>query len=119
MLTGTVPFTGANPLAVMNARLVSDPPAPSEANPEISPQLEEIVFRALEKEPRHRYATASEMALDLENQHQVGISDRARPERKPVKKPLRKRINKKVLLYCCLALVPVVLFGLMLALARK
>ena len=119
MLTGTVPFTGANPLAVMNDRLVKDPPPPSEANPEISPQLEEIVFRALEKEPRNRYQTASEMALDLENQEQVGISERERPARKPVKKPLLERLNKKMLLYACLALVPVVLFGLMLALARK
>jgi serine/threonine protein kinase len=119
MLTGTVPFTGPNPLAVMNDRLVKDPPAPSQANPEISPQLEEIVFRALEKEPRNRYATASEMALDLENQEQVGISEREGLARKPVKKPLLERVNKKMLLYACLALVPVVLFGLMLALARK
>ena len=119
MLTGTVPFTGANPLAVMNARLVTEPPPPGELNPEISPQLEEIVFRALEKEPRNRYATASEMALDLENQEQVGVTERERPVRKAVKKPLLGRINKRVVLYGCLVLVPVVLFGLMLALARK
>jgi serine/threonine protein kinase len=119
MLTGTVPFTGANPLAVMNDRLVMEPPAPSEMNPEISPQLEEIVFRALEKEPRNRYATASEMALDLENQDRVGVADRARPARKPVKKPLLERLNKRVLLYCCLALAPLVLFGLMLVMAKK
>jgi serine/threonine-protein kinase len=119
MLTGTVPFTGANPLAVMNDRLVMDPPAASEINPEISPELEEVVFRALEKEPRHRYANAAEMAWDLENQEQVGVSERDRPVRKPVKKPLLERVNKKLVLYCCLALVPVVLFGLMLALAGR
>src|SRR5260370_1106188 len=73
MLTGTVPFTGPNPLAVMNDRLVMDPPPPSAINAEISPELEEIVFRALEKEPRHRYSTASEMVWDLENQEQVGV----------------------------------------------
>lgn len=119
MLTGTVPFTGPNPLAVMNDRLVKDPPPPSEMNAEISPQLEEIVFRALEKEPRNRYATASEMALDLENQEQVGVGERERPARKTLKKPLLQRMNKKMLLYACLALVPVVLFGLMLVMARK
>src|SRR5580692_5851040 len=54
MLTGTVPFTGANPLVVMNDRLMMDPPPPSKINGEISPELEEIVFRALEKDPRHR-----------------------------------------------------------------
>jgi len=119
MLTGTVPFTGPNPLAVMNARLMMDPPPPSAINAEISPELEEIVFRALERDPRHRYATASEMALDLENQEQVGVADRGRPPRKIGKKPLMERLNKRVLLYACLALVPVVLFGLMLALAKR
>jgi serine/threonine protein kinase len=119
MLTGTVPFTGANPLAVMNDRLVIDPPPPSELNPEISPELEEIVFRALERDPRHRYATASEMAWDLENQEQVGVADRGRPVRRVGKKPLLKRINKRLLLYACLALVPAVLFGLMLMMAKR
>jgi len=40
MLTGTVPFTGSNPLAVMNDRLVKEPPPPSELNAEITPELE-------------------------------------------------------------------------------
>ena len=119
MLTGVVPFTGANPLVVMNDRLMMDPPPPSKINEDISPELEEIVFRALEKDPRHRYATASEMAWDLENQEQVGISDRGRTAHRVGKKPLLQRINKRIVLYACLALVPVVLFGLMLALAKK
>ncbi len=119
MLTGTVPFTGPNPLAVMNDRLVKDPPSPRDINPGISPELEEIVFRALEKEPRNRYATASEMALDLENQEQVGVMDRGRPPGRGSKKPLLARIDKRIVLYACLALIPVVLFGLMLALAKK
>ncbi len=119
MLTGTVPFTGANPLAVMNDRLVIDPPPPSAINPEISPELEEIVFRALEKDPRHRYATASEMAWDLENQEQVGVADRGRGVHRVGKKPLLQRINKRMVLYAVLALVPVVLFGLMLVMAKR
>jgi serine/threonine protein kinase len=119
MLTGTVPFTGPNPLVVMNDRLMMDPPAPSKMNGEISPELEEIVFRALEKDPRHRYATASEMAWDLENQEQVGVADRGKPVRRVGKKPLLQRINKRMVLYACLALVPLALFGLMLALAKK
>jgi serine/threonine-protein kinase len=119
MLTGTVPFTGANPLVVMNDRLMMDPSPPSKINAEISPELEEIVFRALEKDPRHRYATASEMAWDLENQEQVGVTDRGRAVHRVGKRPLLQRINKRMVLYACLALVPVVLFGLMLALAKK
>jgi serine/threonine protein kinase len=115
MLTGRVPFVGPNPLAVMNERLLNDVKSPRDLNPEISPELEEILYRALEREPRHRYATASEMMWDLEHQEQVGIESRgARPgggKRSP--------LNKKVLLYAAMALLPVLLFGLMLLMARK
>src|SRR5487761_2388688 len=38
MLTGRVPFVGANPLAAMNERVLHDPKPPRELNPEISPQ---------------------------------------------------------------------------------
>ncbi len=115
MLTGRVPFVGPNPLAVMNERVLNDVKPPRELNPEISPELEEILYRALEREPRHRYATASEMMWDLEHQEQVGIEPRGE---RPVKLAGRK-IDKKVLLYAGLALVPVVLFVLMLLMAKK
>ena len=115
MLTGVVPFVGPNPLAVMNARVLNDVKPPRELNPEISPELEEILFRALEREPRHRYATASEMMWDLEHQEQVGVEPRSD---RPVKLAGRK-FNRKMLLYAAMALVPVVLFALMLMLARR
>jgi serine/threonine-protein kinase len=115
MLTGRVPFEGPNPLAVMNERVLNDVKSPREFNPEISPQIEEILYRALEREPRHRYATASEMMWDLEHQEQVGIEPRGQ---KPVKLAGRK-VSKKVLLYAAMALVPLVLFALMLLMARR
>lgn len=119
MLTAQVPFSGPNPLAVMNDRLVKDPPPPSELNPAITPELEEILFRALERDPRHRYATANEMALDLEHQDQVGAAPRdTRPLRRGGKNALSLHFDRRMLLYACLALVPLVLFGLMLVLAR-
>ncbi len=115
MLTGRVPFVGSNPLAAMNARVLNDIKPPRDRNPEISPELEEILFRALEREPRHRYATASEMMWDLEHQEQVGVEPRGG---RPVKLAGRK-FNKKVLLYTAMALVPVILFAMMLLMARK
>ena len=77
MLTGRVPFTGPNPFAVMNDRLLRDPASPRSLNPAISPALEEIVFRALEREPKNRYPSAREFAHDLEHQDQVGVVHRA------------------------------------------
>ena len=119
MLTGRVPFAGPNPLAVMNERLLIDPPPARELNPEISPQLEEILRRALERDPRYRYATAAEMQWDLGHQEQVGVEEGATTtKRRGGKAPLRKLITGRVLLYACLALVPLAIFGLMLALAR-
>lgn len=115
MLTGQVPFSGPNPLAVMNDRLMKDPTPPRELNKAIAPELEEIVFRALERDPRHRYANAHELEWDLENQEQVGVEDRGP---RPSRRGLLPKLNKKVLLYAGLVLVPVVLFGLMLVLAR-
>jgi serine/threonine-protein kinase len=119
MLTGRVPFSGPNPLAVMNDRLVMDPPSPRALNRAITPELEEIVHRALERNPRHRYATASEMQSDLEHQEQVGVEDRGqRGQRRGAKAPLLQRIDKRTLLYAGLVLVPAALFGLMLMLAK-
>ena len=114
MLTGTTPFTGPNPLAVMNERLLVDPRPARSLNPGISPQLEEILFRALERDPRHRYATAGEMAWELEHQEQVGVDQDAR------RPALHRRLgSKKMLLYAGLALAPLLLFVVMLLLARK
>ena len=117
MLTGTVPFVGSNPLAVMNERLINAPIAPRGFNPEISPELQEVVYRALERDPRHRYATAHEMIWDLEHQEQVGVDERdIRPSQG---RQRRRGLNKKALLYAGLALVPLILFGLMLLLAKR
>ncbi len=65
MLSGKTPFSGPNPFAVMNDRLMNNPMPPREANPEISPALQEVIYRALEREPANRYSTANEFAWDL------------------------------------------------------
>jgi serine/threonine protein kinase len=116
MLTGRVPFVGPNPLAVMNERVLTDPTPPRELNEEISPELQEILYRALERDPRHRYAMAHEMAWDLEHQEQVGVEERGGGN--SVRKG-RSGVKKKALLYAGLALVPLLLFGLMLLLAKR
>ena len=116
MLTGEPPYSGSNPLAVMNERLLHDPKPARKLRPEISPELQEILNRALVREPRHRYATAAEMAWELQHQDQVGVDDGTR---RPIRLGLRLPGGKKMLLYAALALVPVLLFVVMLVLARK
>jgi eukaryotic-like serine/threonine-protein kinase len=116
MLTGQPPFTGPSPLAVMNERLVADPAPVRELEPEVSPEIEEILFRALARDPRHRYSTAAEMAWELEHQELVGVeTGRNRPIRIG-----RFAINRgKMALYAALALVPLMMFVVMLLLARR
>jgi serine/threonine-protein kinase len=116
MLTGETPFSGPNPLAVMNERVLHDPRPARKLRAEISPQLEEILNRALERDPRHRYATASEMAWDLEDPDQVGVEE---DERRLSLGGLRLPGTRKLLLYAGLALVPIILFALMLLLAGR
>jgi serine/threonine-protein kinase len=116
MLTGQPPFTGSNPLAVMNERVLNDPKPANKLNPAISPQLQEILYRALERDPRHRYATTAEMAWDLEHQEQVGVEEGGH------RLALHQRLSlggRKMLLYAGLALVPLLIFGLMVMLARR
>jgi eukaryotic-like serine/threonine-protein kinase len=116
MLTGETPFSGSNPLAVMNERLLHDPRPARKLRPEISPELQEILNRALVGDPRRRYSTAAEMAWELQHQDQVGVEDGAR---RPVKLGLRLPAGRKMLLYAGLALLPVVLFVVMLMLAHR
>jgi serine/threonine-protein kinase len=116
MSTGALPFSGPNPFAVMNSRLLNYPVPPRELNPEISPQLQEIIYRALEREPKNRYASVRELAWDLLHQDAVGVADRR--ELHDWKKQ-RNAKSRKLWLYVALALLPVTIFLLMLLLSRK
>jgi eukaryotic-like serine/threonine-protein kinase len=115
MLTGKVPFSGPNPFVIMNDRLLNNPVPPREVDPTISPQLQEIIYRALERDPKNRYASAKQFAWDLEHQDQVGVADR------PELRDWRRRRTpwpRKILFYAFLALIPVVIFALLLWVAR-
>jgi eukaryotic-like serine/threonine-protein kinase len=115
MLTGKTPFSGPNPFAIMNDRLLNNPVPPREVNPEISPELQEVLYRALEREPSNRYSTANEFAWDLEHLDQVGVAERTEM------KEWRKRktpMARQVLFYAAMALIPIVIFGLLLLVAK-
>src|SRR5690349_17141511 len=115
MLTGRVPFQGPNPFAIMNDRLLNNPIPPREIDPSISPELQEIIYRALERDPKNRYPTAREFAQDLEHPDQVGVAER--PELREWKNR-RQAWPRRLALYAMLALIPVVIFGLLLWVAK-
>ena len=65
MLTGKVPFTGDTPVEIAMKHLSDAPRPPSTIRPEIPPDLDMIVLRALAKNPDDRFQTADEMDAEL------------------------------------------------------
>jgi serine/threonine protein kinase len=105
MLTGKIAFNNEDTMEIMNARVTGDPESPRRLQPEISPQAEEIVLHAMERDPDKRYATAAALKADLDHPGQVkltGRCDRLEPST-PFKRGLRKA--RTIILW---AVVPVI-----------
>ena len=66
MLTGETPFTGDTPIEIAMKHLNEAPRPPSELRGEIPPELDQIVLRALAKDPHERYQSAEEFSADLD-----------------------------------------------------
>ena len=66
MCTGKHPFDEKTGPRLTEAILHRAPLVPSASNPRVSPALDGIVLKALEKEPEHRYQSARELSVDLE-----------------------------------------------------
>jgi beta-lactam-binding protein with PASTA domain len=65
MITGVAPFTGDSPVAVAYKHVREAPVPPTRRNPEVPPDLEQIVLTAMAKEPDLRYQSADDMRADL------------------------------------------------------
>lgn len=66
MVTGKKPFDGDTPVSIALMHMQSVPKKPTELNSTIPEGLEQIILRAMQKEPSQRYQTAGEMIKDLE-----------------------------------------------------
>jgi serine/threonine protein kinase len=95
--------------------LLNNPIPPREIDPAISPQLQEIIYRALERDPTKRYASARELVWDLEHQNQVGVAER--PELRDWKRR-RDPWGRSILFYLLLAMIPIGIFALLLYTTR-
>ena len=70
MLTGRPPFTADSPVAVASKHVLEQARPPSRLNPDVTPQFDAVVMRALSKNPDNRYQDAEEMRADLERTRQ-------------------------------------------------
>ena len=66
MLSGRRPFQGGSPAETMSAILRDEPPPLTAAHADLSPALERIVRRCLEKDPEARFQSAPDLAFALE-----------------------------------------------------
>ncbi len=66
MVTGKKPFDGDTPVSIALMHMQSTPKKPTELNSTVPEGLEQIILRAMQKEPNQRYQTAGEMIKDLE-----------------------------------------------------
>ena len=66
LLTGRVPFDAESAVTIALKQVSEEPVPPSELNPAVSDQLEDVVMRALQKDPAYRFADAEEFITALE-----------------------------------------------------
>ncbi len=62
MVTGQLPFTGDTALAVYIRQMYEIPAPPSRHNPSITPAIDRVILRALDKDPRRRFQTPLDLA---------------------------------------------------------
>ena len=97
MVSGLQPFRGETYAVITEAILNRRPVAPVRLNPDVSPKLEEIINKALEKDRKLRYQSAAEIRADLQRLKRDSDSSRAatataQVEAKPAVKSTRWRV---------------------------
>ena len=115
MAVGTPPYEceNENLFVVMNARVTGDPVAPRKRNPKLSPETEEIILHAMEREPGKRYQTATAMQAELNEPSCVQLTGRCDRLQVPTQ---WKRGWKKILRIGIGITIPVLILILLVAL---
>jgi serine/threonine-protein kinase len=78
LLTGRPPAAGPTLTAVLDRVKAADPARPRALNPKVDPDLDAICMKCLARDPGDRYATAADLAADLDR-FRLGLSPCARP----------------------------------------
>ena len=75
MCTGEPPYKGDNPYVILAQRVTGPPDPPSQRNPQISPELDEVILRCLAMDPANRFHSASMLTAALAEAFNISIPD--------------------------------------------
>ncbi len=81
MLTGHLPWPRSSKIHIARRRLRHDPIVPRHYNPEIPPQIQDIILRAIARHAKDRYACVQDMQHDLESWQQLPVTPNGRNTR--------------------------------------
>ena len=115
MATGRLPFEGKSTAEMFKGVLADTPPSPASVNPEVPPELERIIRKALEKDRALRYQHASEMRADLKRLLRDTASGRATLAGSAHVAPALPSRRRLVVAGAVVAVVALVLGGVWLA----
>ncbi len=120
MLTGSVPFSGDTPFAVVHDHIYKPLPLPSAVNPDINPDVEKVILRALAKDKNDRFENVQDLWLALEKALGPQIAQATTlakiVEEKPALPPAKESDKKKFIIAAgaIAALLCVCLFAVIL-----
>ena len=119
MLTGKLPFDGDSSVSIALKHISETPVPPIELNSKVTPALNDVILRALNKDLGRRYAFADDMSHDLRRALKEPLGEFARiASAKPqtVRKPVRKRRHGALKIGLAVAAFVLALIGVFLVL---
>ncbi len=112
MATGVLPFRGTSSTATLDAILHKAPTAPVRINPDLPNELEHIINKALEKDRKLRYQTATEMRADLQRLQRDSDSSRSVVATVPTPTQAARRKPWLLVLYAAIAAAALITVGI-------
>jgi serine/threonine-protein kinase len=86
LLVGTVPFTAETPYAIVHKHIYNQPTPPSHINKDLTSAIDDVILKALAKNPADRYQTAIELMLDFTTAMEASGVIQLPPDRSVVQK---------------------------------